>query len=54
MKKLSLDDLKNGKLSKSVVKDLEFLKGGAAPEQFCHPVLGFQGKFWGKPDEKLA
>jgi len=42
MKKISLDDLKKGKLSKNIITNLEVLKGGlAAPiaaEEYCHPT----------------
>lgn len=51
MKKLSLDDLKKGKLSKNVINNLDLLKGGSvAPAEFCHVVLG---QAWGKPEDKM-
>ena len=50
MKKLSLDDLKKGKLSKKVINNLDLLKGGVAAAEFCHVVLG---QAWGKPEDKL-
>ena len=42
MKKLSLDDLKKGNLSKNVINNLKTLKGGAAVAEFCHPQYALQ------------
>ncbi|MDP9956589.1 hypothetical protein J2X97_002248 [Epilithonimonas hungarica] len=54
MKKMTLDDLKKGKLSKNVVNSLGLLKGGAISAEYCHPtymviaggqiLVGNQGK----------
>jgi hypothetical protein len=40
MKKLTLNELKKGKLSEKVVGNLKVIKGGLLPdtEEYCHPT----------------
>lgn len=42
MKKMTLNDLKKGKLSKNVINNLKTLTGGKVISEYCHPVYALQ------------